>query len=139
MRKIKYIIAITLSASLIACTPIKNTFNDMIAPSEAAQRELYRVIAGYESVQQLAIGFKTVCKNTGLPKNCKAYVEVIRMINNKANNVIQSAKSNTNNLDYTKASVSLIQELTTKVSNNVENANSGTPPIPAESPIVSNQ
>jgi hypothetical protein len=121
---------------LMGCGEIKGVVNDALSPTETAQRDLYKTIAGYESVQQLAIGFKTVCIRQSIPKNCKTYLATLRIINNKANAVIQSAKSNDNNLDYTNASITLLKQFMGEINQQVDNANNGVPPINIIAPTV---
>lgn len=133
MRKLFLLLPLML---LMACGQINSVVNDALSPTEATQRELYKTIAGYESVQQLAIGFKTICIRQSIPKNCKTYLAALRMINNKANAVIQSAKSNDNNLDYTHASISLLKQFMGEINQQVDNANNGIPPVDVVAPAI---
>lgn len=71
---------------------------------QTTNQRFYELTSNYAALQEVAIAYKLQCDNGTLPDNCKAVVKDIKTVDKKANDVIQAARSNTDQPSYVAAS-----------------------------------
>ncbi len=83
---------------------------------QTTNQRFYELVGNYAVVQNAAISYKDQCEAGKLPDNCESVVRDIKKVDKQANDIIQSARSNTDNPSYMAASYKALSVAYTNLS-----------------------